>query len=106
MITMVLCCGGSATTGLLFRDRIVDAAYLANSARRPVGVCGVSCRPISTGQLHESLVLASTSRLSTQWSGWGPPAPEGAWKSHLEVGFPLRCFQRLSLPNVANQRCT
>jgi hypothetical protein len=23
--------------------------------------------------------------------------------SHLEVGFPLRCFQRLSLPNVATQ---
>ncbi len=22
---------------------------------------------------------------------------------HLEVGFPLRCFQRLSLPNVATQ---
>ena len=36
------------------------------------GVCGVSYRPISTGQLHESLVLASTSGLSTQWSGWGP----------------------------------
>ena len=35
-------------------------------------LCGVSCRPISTGQLHESLVLASTSGLSTQWSGWGP----------------------------------
>ena len=35
-------------------------------------VCGVSYRPISTGQLHESLVLASTSGLSTQWSGWGP----------------------------------
>jgi hypothetical protein len=39
---------------------------------------GVKCfvvssyRPISTGQLHESLVLASTSGLSTQWSGWGP----------------------------------
>ena len=30
----------------------------------------------------------------------------GAWKSHLEAGFPLRCFQRLSLPNVANQPCT
>ena len=29
-------------------------------------VCGVSYRPISTGQLHESLVLASTSGLSTQ----------------------------------------
>ncbi|EFL22812.1 LOW QUALITY PROTEIN: hypothetical protein SSOG_02526, partial [Streptomyces himastatinicus ATCC 53653] len=24
---------------------------------------------------------------------------------HLEAGFPLRCFQRLSLPNVANQPC-
>ena len=28
-----------------------------------------------------------------------------ACKSHLEGGFPLRCFQRLSLPNVATQRC-
>ena len=69
-------------------------------------VCGVSYRPISTGQLHESLVLASTSGLSTQWSGWGPLTPEGVWKSHLEASFPLRCFQRLSHPNVANQRCT
>src|SRR5665811_2471791 len=24
------------------------------------------------------------------------------WKPHLEACFPLRCFQRLSLPNVAN----
>jgi len=24
--------------------------------------------------------------------------------SYLEVGFPLRCFQRLSLPNLATQR--
>lgn len=36
------------------------------------GVCGVSYRLISTGQLHRSLVPASTSGLSTQWSGWGP----------------------------------
>src|SRR3954470_16112407 len=27
-------------------------------------------------------------------------------RSHLEASFPLRCFQRLSLPNVANQPCT
>ena len=26
-------------------------------------------------------------------------------KSHLEGGFPLRCFQRLSRPNVATQQC-
>lgn len=25
---------------------------------------------------------------------------------HLEACFPLRCFQRLSLPNVANQPCS
>src|SRR5690606_27840991 len=26
-------------------------------------------------------------------------------KSYLEVGFPLRCFQRLSLPNIATRPC-
>ena len=36
----------------------------------------------------------------------GASHPQGAWKSHLEDGFPLRCFQRLSGPNVANQRCS
>jgi hypothetical protein len=74
--------------------------------KQSVFLCGVSYRPISTGQLHESLVLASTSGLSTQWSGWGPLTHECVWKSHLEASFPLRCFQRLSHPNVANQRCT
>src|SRR5699024_332589 len=27
-------------------------------------------------------------------------------KPHLKTGFPLRCFQRLSLPYVANQPCS
>jgi len=26
-------------------------------------------------------------------------------KSHLEVGFTLRCLQRLSLPHLATQLC-
>ena len=26
-------------------------------------------------------------------------------KSHLEAGFPLRCFQRLSFPNIATGQC-
>lgn len=98
--------GGVVGWGLLSRNRIVDAACLPTHAKGVWWFCGVSHRPISTGQLHGSLVPASTSCLSTQWSGWGPLTPEGVWKSHLEVGFPLRCFQRLSLPNVANQRCT
>ena len=27
------------------------------------------------------------------------------WNPNLGAGFPLRCFQRLSLPNVANRPC-
>src|SRR3546814_16070817 len=26
-------------------------------------------------------------------------------RSHLEARFPLRCFQRLSLPNIATRQC-
>ena len=47
---------------------------------------------------------ASTSGLSTQ-SSTGHLSPKMGRKSHLEAGFPLRCFQRLSVPNVANQPC-
>ena len=28
-----------------------------------------------------------------------------AWRTHLAAGFPLRCFQRFSLPDVATQHC-
>jgi hypothetical protein len=68
-------------TGLLSGNHIVDASSLVSSYRPWVQtpfewvcgvVCGVSYRPISTGQLQQSLVLSSTSGLSTQWSGWGP----------------------------------
>ena len=47
---------------------------------------------------------ASTSGLSTRWSSRGPYSMTDG-RSHLEASFPLRCFQRLSLPNVANQPC-
>ncbi len=62
----------------------------------------ISHRPISTSQLH-------TSRCVHTWPinpviYWEPPT-QSARISHLEAGFPLRCFQRLSLPNVANQPC-
>ena len=30
---------------------------------------------------------------------------KGDGRAHLEAGFPLRCFQRLSDPHVANLRC-
>jgi hypothetical protein len=46
----------------------------------------------------------STSSLSTRWSSRGPYSTRDG-RPHLEASFPLRCFQRLSLPNVANQQC-
>ena len=83
VVVLLFCCVFcSQATGLLVGNHIVDASSLVSlypalwceRLLNPFtgGVCGVSYRPISTGQLHESLVLASTSGLSTQWSGWGP----------------------------------
>ena len=48
---------------------------------------------------------ASTSGLSTTCSAWGLQRLGAAWNPYLGEGFPLRCFQRLSLPNVANRPC-
>jgi len=31
---------------------------------------------------------------------------QGSMKPYLEACFPLRCFQRLSQPNIATQRCS
>ena len=50
-------------------------------------------------------LLLYTSGLSTQCSAGGLTRLIGG-KPHLETCFPLRCIQRLSLPNVANQPCS
>ena len=31
--------------------------------------------------------------------------PDPSGRAHLEEGFPLRCFQRLSRPHVATRQC-
>lgn len=62
-----------------------------------------SHRLISTGQLHALLRFHIRPINPVVWLGASHPK---VWKSHLEAGFPLRCFQRLSIPNVANQRCS
>ena len=61
------------------------------------------------GQALDLLVLVSwtyyyayTSNLSTWCSSRGLTSLRYG-KSHLKVGFTLRCFQRLSLPNIATQ---
>ena len=47
----------------------------------------------------------STSGLSNTCSTCGLQDLEDPWNPNLGAGFPLRCFQRLSLPNVANRPC-
>ena len=48
---------------------------------------------------------ASTSGLSNTCSTCGLQQFKTVRNPNLGAGFPLRCFQRLSLPNVANRPC-
>ena len=58
------------------------------------------------GVVSSTRCRASTATLST-WSS--ARTLQGMLPSHrsthLEAGFPLRCFQRFSLPHVATQPC-
>ncbi len=67
--------------------------------------CGQTSRPISTRKLNISLCLHIGPINLVIYKGSLVPVfpPEGI--SNLEVGFPLRCFQRLSIPNLATQQC-
>ena len=64
----------------------------------------VSPRPISTGQLKHLTMLPLPAYQPGGLAGGLTPLKGGS--PHLGTGFPLRCFQRLSLPNVANQPCS
>ena len=60
-------------------------------------------RLVLVGSMHR---CTYTTNLSTRWSTWDlSPVllPDGI--TNLEAGFPLRCFQWLSLPNIATQLC-
>ena len=47
----------------------------------------------------------STPGLSTWWSATTLQGDQVPGRSHLQARFPLRCFQRLSLPYIATRRC-
>ena len=102
-------------------DRIVDASHLA--ALFPLFPLLPSCRPCG-GRAGGWVwgVVVCVGRLvpvSSQplpvfhfWPinpvvCWGPTKKDKSflWRPYLEDGFPLRCFQRLPFPNVANQPC-
>ena len=63
------------------------------------GQYGQASRLISTARLSASprLHLQPIDRMVSPEPSGGPKSPG---RSNLEVGFPLRCFQRLSLPDV------
>ena len=48
---------------------------------------------------------ASTPGLSTSWSRTTLQGGLASGKTHLQASFPLRCFQRLSLPHIATRQC-
>ena len=48
---------------------------------------------------------ASTPGLSTSWSRTTLKEDQVLGRSHLQASFPLRCFQRLSLPHIATLQC-
>ena len=47
----------------------------------------------------------STPGLSTWWSATTLQGDQVPGRSHLQACFPLRCFQRLSLPHLATRQC-
>ena len=64
---------------------------------------GQASRPISTRKLKALLLLHTGPINLVVYEGSLGRLPCG--RRHLEAGFTLRCFQRLSLPNIATQLC-
>ena len=82
-------------------NRTADASRAGCRVMR-VCVCQAA-RPVSTGQLHPLRGFHFRPINPVVWLGALPGRAGG--RPGLEAGFPLRCFQRLSLPDVANQPC-
>ena len=64
---------------------------------------GQASRPISTRKLRALLLLHIGPINLVVYKGSLGRLPCG--RPHLEAGFTLRCFQRLSVPDVATQLC-
>jgi hypothetical protein len=102
-------CGpsGNATGNFKFQTktitpkcRLLQAFSLTTGGK---GNKGQDTRSISTGQLNALLHLHLQPIDVVVYHG-----PSGGLlpgRSHLEVGFPLRCLQRLSHPDIATRHC-
>jgi hypothetical protein len=67
------------------------------------GGAGQATRAISTARLHV-LPRVHLPPIDVVVC-YGPSETRRSGSVHLGGGFPLRCFQRLSLPDVATRRC-
>lgn len=93
---------------LINLDEHLSSALLTLLATTNVGfkLHGYRIKP------HEQLVSVSsmpystyTPDLSTSWSRTTLLGGFTSGKTHLQASFPLRCFQRLSLPHLATRQC-
>jgi len=62
-------------------------------------------RPRPCAPLRSNGCPLSTRGRSTRWSAGGLTYSKIGAITHLPVGFPLRCAQRFSHPDVATRRC-
>ena len=94
-------------------DRIVDALRMLTRAHPPPThavcvVCGgvVVCVGLLVPVSSKPLPVFHFWPINPVVC-WGPTKKDKSflWRPYLEDGFPLRCFQRLPVPNVANQPC-
>ena len=89
---------GNMSTEASLENSTASTNFLPQKRLKP------SPRPISTGQLNTLPCLHFRPINVVVCHGPYPVNPGG--RSHLRTGFPLRCFQRLSFPQVANQPCS
>jgi len=60
---------------------------------------------------HDRLVPVSFMAYTTSTPGLSPRGLHGVFRvlrpgrPNLQLGFPLRCFQRLSIPDIATGQC-
>src|SRR5438105_3438149 len=81
----------------------ISALYpLKNSIASTIIIVNPSPRPISTGRLN---VLPRLHLRPINVVVYHGPYLVTSGRSHLGTSFALRCFQRLSFPQVANQQC-
>src|SRR4051812_2250878 len=96
--------GGLFRTAQWTRDNQFLLASLVCLTEPPDGVCGQALGLLVPVSSHTLRCFHFRPINPLVWAGALPP--RGSERPHLEASFPLRCFQRLSLPNVANQQCT